>query len=378
MRYFETMKSLLLALAVVSSSAHSLAASFPQVPPIELAAEPAVERDLKPLAEAIRAGAEAQELVGLAAAYVENGKISAIYYGSEDREKKIDVGPATMFRWASVSKPMTAVAAMQLAQEKKLDLDADVRDYVAEFPEKPWPVTARQLMGHLGGVVHYRNGKVIRSQPEYDEEHPFASTILALDMFRESPLVAEPGTKYAYTTHGYMLLGAAVERAGRGTFAKQVQTRILKPLGMKACRPDYQWEAIEHRAVGYKKLGANVVRSTNTDVSWKLPGGGYVSTVDDMARFARGLMGEELLPREALDEMWTPMLTSDGASTGYGMGFGVREGVTPLRISHSGAQEKTRTLMQVLPDEGRALVIMTNSEYANVGVIAKAAWASLD
>lgn len=327
---------------------------------------------------AIAEAAAAQGLVGYAAAYVEGREIHAFFGGHEDRERGVEVGPATMFRWASISKPLASVAAMQLAQDGKLDLDADIRVVLPEFPKKPWPVTARQLTGHLGGIVHYTNGKVIRTQAEYDVTHPFKSVILALDRFKDSPLIAEPGTKYAYSTHGYILLSAVIERAGGAPFADQVHARILRPLGMTTCRPDYQWEDIAHRAVGYRKIAGKVIPSTNTDVSWKLAGGGYVSTIQDLALFARSLTGEKLLSRKALGEMWTPMKTESGKSTGYGMGFGVRREGDRLRVSHSGAQEKTRTLLQVFPDEGRAMVFMTNSEYAKPGEILKAAWTAIE
>ncbi|MEM9799932.1 MAG: serine hydrolase domain-containing protein [Planctomycetota bacterium] len=328
------------------------------------------------VADALAREFERQELVGLAAATVVDGEIREYHLGHADREDDVPVDSTTMFRWASISKPVTAVRAMQLAHEDELDLDADVRDLVPEFPAKPWTVTARQLLGHLGGVVHYRNGKVVRTEREYDVEHPFEDLVLALDTFKESPLVAEPGTRFAYTTHGYILLGAVVQRAGEASYWDQVQRSIAEPLEMISFRPDYQWEDIPHRAVGYRRFLGKVIRSTDTDVSWKLPGGGYISTVGDLARFARALCGEELLPREVLDEMWTVQRARDGDLTQHGLGFSVAKIDGRLRIGHSGAQEKTRTIMQVFPDEDRAIVVMTNSQYANTGEIAAAIWAS--
>ena len=76
------------------------------------------------------------------------------------RERRARVRTTTSYRLASVSKPITAVAVLQLAEPGKLDLDAPVQRYVPVFPEKPWPVTTRQLLGHLGGVRHYEDGRV--------------------------------------------------------------------------------------------------------------------------------------------------------------------------------------------------------------------------
>lgn len=285
-----------------------------------------------------------------------------------------------MFRWASISKPVTAVAALQLVVAEKLDLDRDVCTYVPEFPQKPWPITARQLLCHQGGVVHYMNGKVVRTEARYDREHPFEDLVLALDRFKASDLVAEPGTTFAYTSHGYMLLGAVVERAGGERFADQVRRRIAEPAGMTTLQPDYQWIDIPHRAVGYRRLGGAgeaIVPTTNTDVSWKLAGGGFVSTVGDLARFAAALMGDTLLPADTRERMWTNQATRDGKITGYGLGFGVSIVDGERRIAHSGSQEKTRTLMQLFPKQRTAVVLMTNSEWAKLDSVAAALWARL-
>ena len=203
---------------------------------------------------------KAQSIVGLSVAIGESDHlILSESFGFEDREQNIAATNGTMYRWASVSKPMTAVVVMQLASENKLDLDAHVRTLVPEFPEKPWPITCRQLLCHQGGIVHYDNGKVIKTERKYTDPHPFADTIVALDYFKESPLIAEPGTKYSYTTHGYMLLGGVAQRAGKEPFAAEVKKRIAVPCGMSNLRPDYQWVSIPHRAVGYRKSKAGTM-----------------------------------------------------------------------------------------------------------------------
>ena len=330
------------------------------------------------LESALRAEFEAQGLVGLAAAVVRDGQVAhELYLGHADRAGDVPVDQRTMFRWASISKPVTAVAAMQLVLAEKLDLERDVRSYVPELPEKPWPITARQLLCHQGGVVHYTNGKVVRTEVKYDREHPFEDVVLALDRFKASDLVAEPGTTFAYTTHGYMLLAAVVERAGGERYSEQVRRRITQPAGMTTFQPDYQWVDIPHRAVGYHKRGEAVLPTTNTDVSWKLGGGGFISNVGDLARFAAALMGDTLLPADTRERMWTNQKTRDGKQTGYGLGFGVSTVDGQRRVAHSGSQEKTRTLMQLFPEERTAVVLMTNSEWAKLDTLAAALWAQL-
>ncbi|MCA9300449.1 MAG: beta-lactamase family protein, partial [Phycisphaerales bacterium] len=241
--------------------------------------------------EAVIAEAAHQEVVGVAVGVIRDGEVAHVFcHGFEDREAGVPVTTSTMFRWASVSKPLTAIAAVQLATSGALDLDEDVRVYVPEFPDKHVRLTTRQALGHLGGIVHYANGEVIRTEREYEEAHPFADVVTALDTFMASPLVAAPGERYSYSTHGFILASAVVERAGDEAFASQVRARIAEPLGMTTLRPDYQWDAIEHRATGYRRFAGRIMRSTDTDVSWKLGGGGWISTIEDFARFGAGLV----------------------------------------------------------------------------------------
>ncbi len=179
----------------------------------------------------VRAEIARQEIVGLAIVVIDDGAIAWTKgYGFADREKGVPVDPAiTQFRWASISKPVTAIAALQLSEKGLLDLDADVRTYVPEFPDKGVKITARDLLRHQGGIVLYANGPVVRTERSYSNPHPFADVVVALDQFKDSPLVNTPGTKYSCSTHGYILLSAVVERAGKRRFADQVTARIAKP-----------------------------------------------------------------------------------------------------------------------------------------------------
>lgn len=323
------------------------------------------------------AGAEIakQKLVGLAVVVIDEGRIAwSKGYGYADQEKEVPVDPAgTQFRWASISKPVTAIAALQLAESGRLDLDADVRTYVPEFPDKGEKITPRNLLCHQGGIVHYTNGKVVRSEKEYADPHPFADVVVAMDMFKDSPLVNRPGEKYAYSTHGFILLSAVVERAGKQRFADQVRARVAEPLGMTNFRPDYQWEDIPNRAIGYTRTdGVIARRDEDHDVSWKLGGGGFTSSATDLARFGVGLLQRKLVSEETEKLMWTVNKPADpqGAKP-YGLGFFVLDlpGGTTI-VGHDGSQEKTRTALMLDPKGQRGIALMTNSEWCDAAQLA--------
>ena len=315
---------------------------------------------------------EEQGVVGLSLAFLRDGAVAhQAHFGFEDREAAVPASAATRYRWASISKPLTAVAALQLWEREQLDLECDVRTLVPEFPDKQAVITVRQLLCHQGGIVHYSNGKVIATPPPSGVEHPYADVVVALRRFQDSPLVCEPGSAYAYTTHGYMLLGAAVERAGKEAFALQVKRRVCEPLGLTTLRPDYAWEAIEHRAVGYKRVADQRVRSTDTDVSWKLAGGGWISTVGDLAGFGAGLLGDKLVRAETKARMWTPQKTRDGKATAYGLGFQLRSAGGRRYVEHSGSQEKTATFLLLMPDERAGVAVMCNTEGTSLAKLAR-------
>lgn len=333
------------------------------------------------LEAALLAQAAPHQPVGIALGVVRpNAPLRTVLVGFEDRERELPLTDHTMFRWASISKPLTAIVAARLALEGKLDLDKDIRSYVPEFPIKDpnRPITTRQLLGHLGGIVHYTNGPVIPTVRRYDRDHPFQDVVLALDTFNNSPLVSVPGAEFNYSTRGFMLASAVIERAGGAPFHELVNTYIAQPLGMTTLQPDYQWKDIPHRAVGYRTRGDVIVPSTNSDVSWKLGGGGFISTIGDLTRFARGLLDPTFITPPMRELLWTPQTTTAGDVTGYGLGFGITTtDDNRLLVQHSGAQEKTRTLLLIFPDDGVAVTLMTNSEYVKLVPIAHAVATSI-
>lgn len=314
--------------------------------------------------DAISAAMQKQNIVGIAVGLIdEREPVLFRYYGFEDLREKIPVTRHTMFRWASISKPVTAVAAMQLVEQGKLDLKRDVRDYVPEFPEKDYTITSRDLLCHQGGIPHYMPGKVFPTKREYDVPNPFEDVVVGLDKFNKSPLLFQPGDQFSYTTYGYMLLGAVVQKAGGQKFADQARERIFEPLGMTSMQPDYQWIDIPHRTIGYRRFPERrLLPSKDTDVSWKLAGGGFISNIGDLTRFATGLLNQRLLSNATYETMWTPQKTSDGEETSYAFGFGSSQRNGLRHIGHSGSQEKTRTSMLIQPEAGRGVAIMCNTE----------------
>ncbi len=278
-------------------------------------------------------------------------------FGLADIENDVPATEKTVYRLASISKPIAAVALMQLVGAGKVDLDADVRTYVESFPKKRWVVTTRQLGGHLGGVRHYEGNRAeLRSNFHYRD------VTAALEIFADDPLIHEPGTQYRYTTYGFNLLGAVVESVEKRHFTSVLQTAVFEPAGMVTMYGDDSRAIIKHRAQGYRMFRGQLQNSNPVDTSNKIPGGGLCSTALDLARFGDAMLTDKLLPRKVRDEMWTSQKTAAGKTTGYGIGFGVKSLAGRRMIGHSGAQPRVSTLLQIFPDQGLVVAIMANLE----------------
>jgi serine beta-lactamase-like protein LACTB, mitochondrial len=284
-------------------------------------------------------------------------------FGMQDVENNVAARPATVYRLGSISKPITAVAVMQLFERGRLDLDAPVQKYCPAFPEKQWPVTTRQVLGHLAGIRHYK------SDDEFNSTRFYASVAEGLNMFKDDPLLSEPGTKYNYTTHGYSVLGCVVEGASGQKFADFVSENVFKPAAMERIRVDSVADIIPNRAQGYRITDKGVLtNSPLADNSYKVPGGGFVSTAEDLARFAVALQTDRLLKRETMELMYAPQKLKDGKETTYGLGWGVGKRPAGERaVGHSGGQQRVSTFLHMQPDQGLAVVVMSNLEGARLG-----------
>jgi CubicO group peptidase (beta-lactamase class C family) len=235
-----------------------------------------------------------------------------------------------------------------------------MHDYVPGWPEKRWPVTARLLLAHLGGVRHYRRG-------EGESTVHYADQTVALARFAEDPLLHEPGTKYLYSTYGYNLAAAAVEQAAGKTFPQVVRELVAEPSGAMSLQDDDVRRIIKGRAAGYVRRDGELSNSELMDPSYKLGGGGLCSSAPDLVRFAQHLMAGKLVSKETLETMWTAQRTKDGGVTTYGLGFGVGERNGERVISHGGAQARVSTMLLMLPQHRIAVAVLCNLEGMRLG-----------
>lgn len=278
-------------------------------------------------------------------------------FGLADVENHVAASPATVYRIGSISKPFTAVGIMQLSERGKLDLDAPIQKYVPAFPEKPWPVTARELLGHLGGIRHYR------TIDELNNTRHYTNLSEPLRAFAGEPLLFPPGTRYSYSTYGYTLLGAALEAASEMRFMDYLRANIFGPAGMEDTRQDDVFAIVPNRSHGYVLRIDGVLRNCAlADTSNKVPGGGLLSTADDLVRFVIALERGVLVSGETRARMFTPQRTLDGKAVPYGLGWSILEHGSQRWVGHAGAQQGISAYLLADPDNGVTVAVLANLE----------------
>jgi CubicO group peptidase (beta-lactamase class C family) len=314
---------------------------------------------------AIEAGTEWRIMAGvpaITAGFIHGDRLWAKGFGWADVENGTPATADTAYRFASVQKSMTATAVLQLAEAGALDLDEDIRRLVPYFPAKPWPITARQLLGHQAGIPHYVN----RAAEQHFTVHK--DTRAAISVFADFDLIAVPGTRFSYSSYGYNLLGAAIEGASGQSYADYMRDRVWRPAGMTATRLDDPLAIIPHRARGYQLIDGALRNSEFVDISSRFAAGGTRGTVPDLLRFMKALNDGILLPPSRLAQLYAPMRTRDGGfsglprTEGYAMGWNVIRSNGRTLFQNDGGQQETRTMIVNVPDERLCIATAQNLE----------------
>ena len=313
----------------------------------------------------VRADIAERGYPGLAIAVsVDGATVWSEGFGYADLEHRVPMSRTVKFRVGSISKSMTAAAVAGLVERGRLDLDAPVQRYVNSFPEKAHPVTTRQLGGHLGGIRHYRgNENFIRD--------PYATVVDGLSIFADDPLLHEPGTAFSYTSHGFNLISAVVEGVAEQPFLDVMRDAVFRPLGMRDTVADFVTPIIPGRTRYYVRDGAGrVVNAPFVNNSYKWAGGGFLSTTEDVLRFANAHLDDGFLTKSSLELLFTEQKTLDGEGVGYGFGWFIRTRDDGRRLlSHSGGSVGGTSLMVMEPETRVVVVGLINLTGADNGVV---------
>lgn len=284
--------------------------------------------------------------------------------GFKDLANKKSADYDMLHRIASITKPMTAIAVMQLVEQKLIDLDVPIQQYLPEYPRhEEGDITIRHLLNHTAGIGAYKSNK-----EAFPSKH-YASLEDALGLFKNRKLEHQPGTAYLYTTYGYTVIGAILEKVTGQKYEDYMQQHIWGPAGMTHSSLEIAGQSYPNKASLYKRdKKGQFTPDKQTDLSVKYPGGGVLSTVPDLLRFGQAVLDNQLITAETLEMMRVPA-DVEWKSTPYGMGwFVVNDPVYGRIVRHGGRQSGTNTYLSIFLDQRFVVAVMANDYDSAAGV----------
>ncbi len=303
-----------------------------------------------------------QRIPGMAVTIQKEGEIALQKgYGYAHMEKKVTVDPKrSVFRIASISKCITGIALAKMEQEGILKLDDSFYKYVPYYPRKDYDFTLRQLAGHTAGIRSYRGKEYALNR--------MLSIKDSIEVFKNDPLKFRPGTGYLYNSFDFVLLSLAMQEASGVPFEIYVKQKVLEPLGLNCTFSPRELEGspapllekglqqVEH----YTKTKTCFKKAVEVNNSYKLAGGGYVSTSADVARLGHAILKKKLLTQD----QWGQILTSqrvNGDLTYYGLGFQVSQDERGRKfVGHVGNSVGAYSNFFVLPKEQIVVAVLIN------------------
>lgn len=288
------------------------------------------------------------------------GAIWSEGFGEADLESGTPATAESAYRSASIGKPMTAVAAVRLAAQGRLDLDVPVQTYCPRYPAKPWAVTTRQLLNHTAGIRHYVPQTA--EAETYLTRH-YADSTAPLEIFADDPLLFQPGHAQSYSTWGYVLVGCVIEGAVGGTYLEHMRREVFNPAGMTVTRDDDPRAIIFGRAGGYVMRDGILRNAGFADMSGKLAAGGFITTAPDLVRFGQAFSSDDLLV-SATDRnvMLADTEVFNGDSSNYGLGWLVIHHRGLTIALHGGATPGVTGILAVAPSCRVSVAALFNLE----------------
>jgi CubicO group peptidase (beta-lactamase class C family) len=291
-------------------------------------------------------------------------------YGLADREREIPNTVQTRFRIGSMNKMFTAVAILQLVEAGKVKLTAPLCIYLTDYPnrEVAEQVTIHHLLTHTGGTGDIFGeastlGQGWTPEPEFEAHRKDLRTLTDyVELYGERGPEFEPGSEWAYSNYGFILLGAVIESMTGQSYYDYVREHIYKPTGMISTGSLPEDQTVPDRAIGYMDRSGGTDWRPNTDT---LPyrgtsaGGGY-STVEDFARFADALLHHRLLSPDSTELLITGK-EEIGPGAEYAYGFLAHlDAEGNGWVGHGGGAPGMNGDLRIYPASGYVVVVLAN------------------
>ena len=286
---------------IIRFAAAGLLTSFYPLP----AGPPVDRQQLLDYMERVR---DDNDLPGLSVAVAVDGEI--VFSGGvgyAELDNRTSQTGRTVHNVGSISKVLAVVGLMQLVEQGRLDLDATIQTYLAYYPEKKWPITVRHILTHTSGTRHYNGVEFgehrLLAMRQYDDFEE------ATRLWRDDPLLFEPGTLWSYSSHATNLIHGIVEKLTGEGFENYLRRHVFEPASMLASQFDVPSRVIRNRGHGYvRDEQGRFVHPIWENPSYKYAGGGILSTAEDLVRFAMAINNGTLLNPETVRMMHEPQV----------------------------------------------------------------------
>ncbi len=309
--------------------------------------------------EIINRSIASNDFLGVTAGlYIENCGTYLAGAGFVNKNDQKRTSSDMLGRIASITKPMTAIAIMQLYEKGMLDLDKPIQTYLKVFPKKAkGDITIRHLLKHTSGISHYSSKWDAMSFTHYP------TLVAALDAFKEKELEFEPGTQYVYSSYGYTVLGAIIEKVSQMSYGEYMRKNIWDKAGMSNTSLDEN-QTYEGKSRLYLKVKSTYIKSPTTDLSIIYPAGGVQSTAKDLLKFGKAVLNHKLIDSTSLFMMInaTDELAPAKGDDPYGFGWAVYDDPKYGKIiQHGGTQPGTSAFFAIYLDHKIVSVVLSNS-----------------
>ncbi|HTA65503.1 MAG TPA: serine hydrolase domain-containing protein [Xanthomonadaceae bacterium] len=326
------------------------------------ACQMAAAADVVGPAQARRIGADVRDILrrtgtpGATIAIAVQGRVVYSHsWGLRDRERHLPATRDTHYEIGSITKQFTAAAILQLQEAGKLHIDDTLATYLPDAPHAG-EVTLRQLLSHTSGMPNYFDAPDI----ERIATRPIAFDRL-IALVAGKPLDFAPGSEWAYSNTGYILLGRVIELVSHESYRHYVQTHLLDPTGMSQTFHVAEETQLPLMAIGYRRRNGRTERAPTISDSFGWSAGHLVSTVDDLQKWNEALRNGRIVTAADYASMSTSVKTTDGADAGYGFGLFVDSIDDQPRVGHTGGSFGFTSADEYFPKQGLQIIAFTNN-----------------
>ena len=343
-----------------TATSTSVSATRPAVATATPASVAAVDQQIDTIADLGTTG----QFAGAVLIAQDGAPVYMAAYGLASRSPDVPNQTDTRFNLGSMDKMFTAIAILQLVEQGQLSLDGRITDYWPDYPnqEVAREVTIHHLLVHTSGMGDCFEGDFFTTPKDQ-----LRALEGYLPLFVDDPLQFEPGTQFAYSNEGYIVLGLIIEKVTGQSYWDYVRENIYQPSGMSHTDAYELDTEVPNRAIGYTTLdaqgnetGALVDNTPLMPIKGTSAGGGY-STVEDLLNFSNALLGYQLLSPESTELLLAGKVeVRRGITCAYG--FFDKTVESQRVVGHTGGAPGVCAFMEMFLDSGYTVIVLSNTD----------------